>query len=54
VDEQAKFERALKSVRKDAGDRWDQIARQVGTKTKAQCMARYKEIAAQVKAKGGK
>jgi len=53
VDEQAKFEKALKSVRKDAGDRWDQIARAVGTKTKAQCMARYKQIADQVK-KGGK
>ena len=52
VDEQAKFEKALKSVSKDAADRWDQIAAQVKTKTKAQCMARYKEIAAKVK--GGK
>lgn len=49
ADEQAKFEAALKSVSKDAPTRWDQIAAKVGTKTKAQCMARYKSIAEQVK-----
>lgn len=54
ADEQSKFEAALKSVSKDASDRWDQIAAKVGSKSKAQCMARYKEIAAQVKAKGKK
>jgi len=44
IAEQAAFEQALKSVPKDAPDRWEQIAKKVGTKTKKECMTRFKEV----------
>lgn len=43
-DEQAAFESALRTVPKDAEDRWEQIAKQIGTKSKKQCIARFKQI----------
>lgn len=52
--DQTAFEHALKTVPKDAADRWDQIAAHVKTKTKAQCQQRFKEIAAEVKKQQGK
>jgi hypothetical protein len=48
VTEQAAFEAALKSISKDAPTRWDEIAAAVKTKTKAECIARYKAIREEV------
>ena len=45
------LEDALRSVPKDAGDRWDQIAAQVDGKTKKQCKIRVKELMAYAKKK---
>ena len=55
ADEQAALERALKSVGKDVEDRWEQIAALVGSKSKKQCVARFKHIREQImKQSGGK
>ena len=45
--EQSAFESALRSVPRDAEDRWEQIAA-LSKKSKAQCVRRYKEIRAQI------
>ena len=45
------LEDALRSVPKDAGDRWDQIAARVDGKTKKQCKIRVKELMAYAKQK---
>jgi hypothetical protein len=50
-EEQTLLEQALRSVPKDAADRWDQIARTVLTRNKAQCAARYAHLREQVAAK---
>jgi DnaJ family protein C protein 1 len=49
--QQKQLEDALRSVPKDAGDRWDQIAAQVDGKTKKQCKIRVKELMAYAKKK---
>jgi hypothetical protein len=54
ADEQQKLELALKSVGKDAADRWEQIAAKVGTKSKKQCIARFKFIRDEILKKQGK
>ena len=51
--EQAALEYALRTVPRDAEDRWEQVASNVVTKTKRQCIARFKEIRAQITASKG-
>lgn len=46
-EEQSAFESALRSVPRDAEDRWEQIAA-LSKKSKSQCVRRYKEIRAQI------
>ena len=48
ADEQNALERALKSVSKETDDRWEQIAAAVGSKSKKQCVARFKHIREQI------
>ena len=48
ADEQAKLERALKAVSKDKEDRWEEIAALVGSKSKKQCVQRFKHIREQI------
>ncbi|XP_071960464.1 dnaJ homolog subfamily C member 2-like [Antedon mediterranea] len=51
-EEQKSLEQALKSYPKDYGaDRWDKIAEAVPSRTKKECMKRYKEIVELIKAK---
>ncbi|XP_071961080.1 dnaJ homolog subfamily C member 2-like [Antedon mediterranea] len=51
-EEQKSLEQALKSYSKDYGaDRWDKIAEAVPSRTKKECMKRYKEIVELIKAK---
>ena len=54
ADEQAALERALKSVSKEAEDRWEQISAVVGSKSKKQCVARFKHIREQIIKQGAK
>lgn len=49
--EQQLLEAALKSVPSSDPERWDKISQVVATRSKKQCIARFKEIAAAVKAK---
>ena len=51
--EQGALEAALRSVSRDADDRWEQIAAVVVTKTKRQCIARFKQIRAEITASKG-
>jgi DnaJ family protein C protein 2 len=44
ADEQFAFEEALRTVPKEEGERWVKIAALVKTKTKKQCVDRFKEI----------
>jgi len=44
---------ALKTVPKDASDRWDQVAAAVEGRSKVECMKRFKELKASFKAKKG-
>eukprot|EP01006_Ploeotia_vitrea_P036562 TRINITY_DN66033_c4_g1_i1.p1 TRINITY_DN66033_c4_g1~~TRINITY_DN66033_c4_g1_i1.p1 ORF type:complete len:736 (-),score=491.07 TRINITY_DN66033_c4_g1_i1:75-2282(-) len=50
AQQQAQFEKALKTVPKGS-DRWDNIAKAVPGKTKAQCVQRFKHIRAQILAR---
>lgn len=43
--------KALKEVPKDASDRWEQVSAAVGTKSKAACARRFKEMKQSYKAK---
>ena len=45
-----KLIRALKAIPKDAADRWDQVAAQLG-RPKVECMREYKKLMAKLKAK---
>ena len=49
-DEQSAFESALRTVPRDVDDRWERIAAVVSSKSKAQCIRRFKEIRAQIMA----
>lgn len=49
--EQKLFEQALKTYPSSAADRWDKITECVPGRTKKECIGRYKELAALVKAK---
>lgn len=51
ADEQKLLEQALKTYPAAVKDRWDRIAECVPTRTKKECMKRYKEIVDLVKAK---
>jgi DnaJ family protein C protein 2 len=53
TEEQAALENALRTVSKDAPDRWGDIANLVKTKTKKQCVARFKHIRDILKNKSG-
>lgn len=46
--EQSAFEGALRTVPRDVDERWERIAELVSTKSKAQCIRRFKEIRAQI------
>ncbi|EAL68262.1 myb domain-containing protein [Dictyostelium discoideum AX4] len=48
-EEQKLLEEALQKVDKNAEDRWDQIAARLGTKSKKDCVARFKYLATMVK-----
>ncbi|CAG7721397.1 unnamed protein product [Allacma fusca] len=50
-EDQKLLEQALKTYPASLADRWDRIADCVPNRTKKECMARFKEIAALVKAK---
>jgi len=56
ADEQKLLEEALKKFPQAAlgSARWESIAEHVGTKTKKECMRRYKELVEQIKAKKAK
>jgi len=55
TDEQKLLEEALKKYPQSAGpERWDNIAEHVGTRTKKECMRRYKELVELIKAKKAK
>jgi len=48
--EQKLLEEALKKFDSKAAERWEKIAGHVGTKTKKECMKRYKELVEKIKA----
>ena len=50
VEEQSKLENALKSFPVSDPERWDKIAAAIGTRSKKECVARFKEIALAIKA----
>jgi DnaJ family protein C protein 2 len=49
--EEVALVKALKDVPKDAADRWERVAAAVGSKGKAQCARRFKEMKEKFKAK---
>ncbi|KAL1129637.1 hypothetical protein AAG570_012582, partial [Ranatra chinensis] len=51
AEEQKLLEQALKTYPSSRGDRWDQIAACIPTRSKKDCMKRYKELVEMVKAK---
>jgi len=50
-EEQQSLEQALKSFPASTADRWDRIAESIPSRTKKECMKRYKELVEMVKAK---
>jgi len=50
-DEQTRLEQALRTYGPKEEERWDKIQKAVPTRTKRECMLRYKELAAAAKAK---
>lgn len=50
-EEELALVKALKDIPKDAQDRWDQVAKAVGTKSKVACAKRFKEMKESYKAK---
>jgi len=50
-DQQKALEQALVAFPKGTNERWDRIATKVAGKTKEQCMARFRELAEQIKKK---
>lgn len=53
-EEQRSLEEALQKFPKDTPARWDKIANFISTKTKEECIERYKILAQQVRLKKGK
>ncbi|GFQ72769.1 dnaJ homolog subfamily C member 1 [Trichonephila clavata] len=53
-EEQRSLEQALQKFPKDTQSRWEKIAEYVSTKTKEECVERYKLLAQQIKKKKGK
>lgn len=51
LQEQKLLEQALRTYAAPSADKWDKIAAAVGTKTKKECIVRFKELAAIIKAK---
>nr|XP_018901428.1 PREDICTED: dnaJ homolog subfamily C member 2 [Bemisia tabaci] len=51
AEEQQLLEQALKTYPNSVSDRWDKIAATVSTRSKKECMKRYKELVELVKAK---
>ena len=50
AEEQSALESALRSISRDAADRWDLIAAAVATKSRKQCVARFRMIKASISA----
>jgi len=51
AEEQKTLEKALVTFSSSLSDRWDRIAETVGTRSKKDCIARYKYLVDQIKAK---
>lgn len=51
AEEQKSLEQALKAYPASATDRWDRIAEQVSSRTKKECMKRYKELVELIRSK---